>query len=505
VGDSAELADEQAFVDRAYERLAVRQGFAAALGDDGPLDTPADLLRRDRIAIARARREAELRLGDLALCFGRIDNTQGEAWHVGRIGVDDEDGEQLVVDWRAPIAESFYRATPSDPLGLVRRRHLRCHASTVLDLDDELFDAPSLADDGLVVVGEAALLRALNRRRTGRMGDIVATIQHAQDAIIRAPLDLALVVQGGPGTGKTAVALHRIAYLLYTHREALEAKGVLLVGPSSTFLRYIESVLPSLGEQGAVLSTIGSLDRKDPPAREDTSDAARVKGDLRMTAVLRRALECRQRPLAKVAVVPFGAYQLRVTPTATTRIVERVRSRPGTHNDRRAHAERQLIAHLHRLYERATERAAAAGQSPAPPMTRDEFADVARHRRAVVTLLERMWPILTPEQLLRDLLVHPALLAEAAAGELTAEEQRAITCGRDEIDCGWTAADVALLDACRGTCGTDLDRRPDSREGTARNPGRRPASTGGQSGRGGGPGLQLGAIAPIGPACAIAK
>ena len=463
MADRSELAAEQAHVDRAYERLAVRQGFAASIGEDAPTETPQDLLRRDRLAIARARRESQLKLGDLALCFGRIDTTVGESWHIGRIGVDDEDGEQLVVDWRAPVAEPFYRATSAEPLGLSRRRHLRCRASTVLELDDEIF-AEDAGDDGetasdIVVVGEAALFRAINRQRTGRMADIVATIQQAQDEIIRAPLDLALIVQGGPGTGKTAVALHRIAYLLYTHRELLEAKGVLLVGPSSTFLRYIESVLPSLGEQGATLTTIGSLGRPGPPTREDTTDASKVKGDLRMAAVLKRALEYRQRPVAKRRVVGFGAYRLGLTPAAARQLVDRVKAVPGTHNERRPRFERQLLAHLHRVYERAVEKAQLAGHSPAPAMDRDAFIATARRQPGVVGLLDRMWPLLTPEQLVGDLLCHPPLLAEAAEGLLEPEEQRAICCAREDVERGWTEGDVALLDEVADAIGRLPERR----------------------------------------------
>ena len=184
-----------------------------------------------------ARRLAALDIGDAPVAFGRIDRNDGDRFHIGRLAVFDEEGDPLVVDWRAPVAEPFYRATPADPLGVVRRRHFLFRARRLAGIEDELLDREASGD--LVLVGEAALLAGLERGRTGRMGDIVATIQAEQDAVIRAGLGGALVVQGGPGTGKTAVALHRAAYLLFTYRSRLERQGVLLVGPSTVFLRYV--------------------------------------------------------------------------------------------------------------------------------------------------------------------------------------------------------------------------------------------------------------------------
>jgi DNA helicase IV len=290
-----ELQREQDHVDRAYARLDVlkerarrRHADASVIGSLG--NTPQARLARDIFADVSARRMADLEFGELPLVFGRTDNTGGETFHIGRVSVLDDASEPLVVDWRAPVAEPFYRATPTDPLGLVRRRHLRANGQRVLGIEDELLDADSVDDRALVLVGEGALLAALGDVRTGRMRDIVATIQAEQDRIIRAPLAGTLVVQGGPGTGKTAVALHRAAYLLFSHRRSLETGGVLLVGPSPLFLRYIERVLPSLGERAVRLRSLDTLVPGYPVTDVDSDDVARVKGDPRMVAVLRRSI-----------------------------------------------------------------------------------------------------------------------------------------------------------------------------------------------------------------------
>ena len=291
-----ELQREQEHVDRAYARLDVlkerarrRHADASVIGSLG--STPQARLARDIFADVSARRMADLEFGELPLVFGRTDHTDGETFHIGRVSILDEASEPIVVDWRAPVAEPFYRATPTEPHGLVRRRHLRASGQRVLGLEDELLDADSVDDRDLVLVGEGALLAALGDPRTGRMRDIVATIQAEQDRIIRAPLPGTLVVQGGPGTGKTAVALHRAAFLLFSRRRTLEAGGVLLVGPSPLFLRYIERVLPSLGERAVRLRSLDTLVPGYTVTATDSDDAARVKGDPRMVAVLRRTIQ----------------------------------------------------------------------------------------------------------------------------------------------------------------------------------------------------------------------
>ena len=313
-----ELAIEQAHVDRVYARLAeatrsaqqvARAGRALYQSDRGSFVREEDgtgLYERDVFAFQAAKRLAVLDAEHEGLVFGRLDRTDGEIRYVGRIGVRDEEYEPLVVDWRARAAEPFYRATPTNPMQVVRRRVLRCQGMTVVGIEDDLLDGES-ADGELVVIGEGALLAALTRARGHTMRDIVATIQTEQDEAIRAPYQGFTMISGGPGTGKTVVALHRAAYLLYSNRRRFESGGVLVVGPSRVFMNYIERVLPSLGEESVTLRSIGAVasdvvrlrgDQVDPPA------TAAVKGSLRMTKVLRRLV---QEPL------PQGPLELRVT------------------------------------------------------------------------------------------------------------------------------------------------------------------------------------------------
>ena len=313
-----ELAIEQAHVDLVYARLAeatrsaqqvARAGRALYTSDRGSYVREEDgtgLYERDVFAFQAAKRLAVLDAEHEGLVFGRLDRTDGEIRYVGRIGVRDEQYEPLVVDWRARAAEPFYRATPTNPMEVVRRRVLRCQGMTVVGIEDDLLDGEN-ADGELVVIGEGALMAALSRARGHTMRDIVATIQTEQDEAIRAPHQGFTMISGGPGTGKTVVALHRAAYLLYSNRRRFESGGVLVVGPSRVFMNYIERVLPSLGEESVTLRSIGAVasdvvrvrgDRVDPPA------VAAVKGSLRMTKILRRLV---QEPLQQ------GPLELRVT------------------------------------------------------------------------------------------------------------------------------------------------------------------------------------------------
>ncbi len=290
------------------------------------------------------------------------------------------------MDWRAPVAEPFYRATGRDPMGLILRRHLAAQGRRIVGVEDERFAAsPALngsthgggpapdagsagtdgsqgwddlaSDDGgdgeLELGGPGALLAALEGARTGVMRDIVATIQREQDEIIRSALPGVMVVQGGPGTGKTAVALHRAAYLLYTHRFPLERQGVLVIGPNPLFLRYIEHVLPSLGESGVTLSTIEGLVHGVQVKAGDGPGVARLKGEARMAIVVGRAVRSRQRPLRRDAEVPFGATVLRLSAEASAGIVSAARRRPGSHNSRRRFLEQLVVRRLADEYLRA--------------------------------------------------------------------------------------------------------------------------------------------------------
>ncbi|HLH47402.1 MAG TPA: AAA family ATPase, partial [Acidimicrobiales bacterium] len=429
---------EQAHVDHAYARLDAMRAAAAgmlrdAFGERG--GTFQALTERDiRVRNSLGRLE-QLQIGDEALVFGRIDRRpEGdgageEAFHIGRLAISDEDQEPLVVDWRAPVAEPFYRATGAHPMDLRRRRHFLTEGRRILDLEDELFGVEGQDDGvGLGLSGTQVLLSALQRSRTGRMRDIVATVQREQDEIIRGALGGVLVVQGGPGTGKTAVALHRAAYLLYTHRFPLERQGVLVVGPNPTFLRYIEHVLPSLGEAGVELSTVTGLHGPVRTTAGEDGDAVRLKGDARMARLLARAVGDRQRPLRRSVSIPYGRVFLRLTPAVTEHIVTVARRRPGTHNARRRLVENLLWRNLLEQAEQrapAPERPEVEGESAAPPeepLTAEELGRTLRHLPEVADALDRMWPVLTPEAFLHDLFGAPPLLDLAGRGLLAPDE-----------------------------------------------------------------------------------
>jgi DNA helicase IV len=387
-------------------------------------------------------------------------------------------------------------------MGLTRRRHFLTEGRRILDLEDELFGDGALgvvghASDeafggrglGAGLSGSGALLSALERSRTGRMRDIVATVQREQDEIIRSPLSGVLVVQGGPGTGKTAVALHRAAYLLYTYRFPLESQGVLVVGPNPLFLRYIEHVLPSLGETGVEMSTVGRLYGPSVATGVDDRPTAALKGDPRMARFLSRAVASRERPLRRPVEVPFGAVVLTITAAASAEIVNGARRRAGTHNSRRRIAEQLLWRYLHaRLLEARArpvpERWSTAtapdhidetddegaddegdddegdddldvGEAPSD-ITPAELGDELRRLPAVAEALDRMWPVLTAQELLRDLYGAAPLIELAGRGLLSEQEQALLVRPRSEsIDAvAWTDADLALLDESRALLGS---------------------------------------------------
>lgn len=299
--------------DRAYARLdALRAQARERLSDvraAGSHGSPTQRTERDSFATMYEDRLAQLRAVEDRLVFGRIDNTAGERRYIGRIGLSDERHEPILTDWRAEAARPFYEATPSHHGDIVMRRHITLHFRTVAGIEDEVLDVHSAhvstASEQGTLTGEGALLASLGSRRTGKMTDIVATIQAEQDRIIRTDLAGALVVQGGPGTGKTAVALHRAAYLLYTHRRRLERSGVLVVGPSEDFLHYIDQVLPSLGETGVVSRTIGELIPGVVTQRAEEPHVARLKGERRMAKMIANAVAARERvpsPLPTITV-----------------------------------------------------------------------------------------------------------------------------------------------------------------------------------------------------------
>jgi DNA helicase IV len=469
-----ELKAEQAYVDHAYARLAATRDAARSMLTDAfaqrGTGTPQSVTERDVSVRTSLARIEQLALGDEPLIFGRIDtdgtpDDPGEAFHIGRLAVSDEDQEPLVVDWRAPVAEPFYRATGRHPMGLHRRRHFLTQGRRITDLEDELFGGEG-PDAGLGVGGSTVLLKALERSRTGRMRDIVATVQREQDEVIRAPLHGVLVVQGGPGTGKTAVALHRAAYLLYTHRFPLARQGVLVVGPNPLFLRYIEHVLPSLGESGVELSTISGLVHGAAARGEDGQAEARVKGDVRMAKVLAKAVADRQRPLREDLVVSYGSYRLVLTRGASSDIIHQAKRRSTSHNSRRRLVELLLARKLGEQLDRAKERARQAGLLPSIDEDDDEstereperdergFAEELRRLPVVAEALDRMWPVLSPEELLRDLYGARPLIELAGSRWLDAAERDALHRRRVALEAvAWTDGDLALLDEAREILG----------------------------------------------------
>lgn len=454
-----DLGEEQAHIDHAYRRLDDMRARAeemlrsALSSEGGRIPTPAAVEERETTVRTALARIEQLDLGSEPLCFGRIDQTDGETFHLGRLAVASEEHDPLIVDWRAPVAEPFYRATGRHPLGLRRRRHFLAEGRRLVSIEDEHFAVegtePAEGDDeaGLGLVGTGVLLKALERSRTGRMRDIVATVQREQDEIIRAPLPGVLVVQGGPGTGKTAVALHRAAYLLYTHRFPLERQGVLVVGPNPLFLSYISHVLPSLGESGVALTTIEGLRPELRARAADSMETARIKGDARMAAVIRRAVQNRQRPLPEDVELGLEGHRLVISREMSAAVVSIARRRPGTHNARRRTVEQQLWKRLHHQWELASQRRERSGLAGFE-MTLEEMRGHLRRMPEVRAALDRMWPVLTPQQLLHDLFGAPALIRLASHGTLTAEEEQALHRARSESpdDVRWTAADIPLAD-----------------------------------------------------------
>jgi len=444
------LQDEQAYVtmlyallDRARERSEL--ALTGVIAEGGPGGTHQARLERDISAVEHARRLTALNNTERGLCFGRTDDENQVTLYIGRIGLRDEDYELKLIDWRAPAARPFYAATPGSPDGLVRRRHLYTRHRTVTGIDDEVFDLDQLTDsDRKGLSGEAALIAAVSSARTGRMSDVVATIQREQDRVIRSDLAGVLVVQGGPGTGKTVAALHRAAYLLYTHRRTLERRGVLVIGPNPTFLRYISQVLPSLGETDVVLRTLGEL---FPGVRAtDTADpAAVVKGDERMVEVLRKAVWNSQRiPRTDLTVDADGAG-VPLPRDAVLRARDRARALRKPHNVARKLFVTEMLTVLARNEARALDR----------PLDDEDLPD-ARARLweepGVRAALDALWPELTPQQLLAALLSEEGAL-RAAAPSLTYPERSLLF--RPHRPSAWTVADVPLLDEAAELLGVD--------------------------------------------------
>ena len=481
MGIHPELMSERAYIERAYNRLeemrsmlreTLREAYEHERGG-----TPQSRAERDMVVRASLERLDRLDFGSLALCFGRIDQLasdtyESERFYIGRAAVSDSDMEPLVVDWRAPVAEPFYRATGRDPMGITLRRHFELRDRDLVGIEDEPFEQGVVANSErqLELSGPGALFFAIDRARTGRMGDIVATIQAEQDEIIRAPLPGVTVVQGGPGTGKTAVALHRAAYLLYTHRARLERQGVLVVAPNGAFARYIERVLPSLGETGVEIATLAGLVPTSATIRAAIAAEAKLKADPRMVAFVAKSISDRERPLARDAFFYIGSIQLVITREMSSLAVRRAKRRSGTHNERRRVVEAILLRQLARSYLDLSQRAEANFRALPPEIVSDgqdfsipedlvidfvdpdddvkevlrEIENTIRQDTAFQRVLQRIWARLTPEQLLEDLFSHEALCTLAGRGLLSDLEIRLLI-STHQIGT-LSRADVALLD-----------------------------------------------------------
>jgi DNA helicase IV len=460
MSDHPDHEAEQAYIDFSYACLETSREKATELHDmveSGAGGTHQARFERDVISESVNNRVSQLDVGDSSLVFGRIDQNEdsgGESYHIGRIGVWGPANDPVLVDWRAPVAEPFFRATGRQSMGLVRRRHFATRGRQLLGVEDEFFgEGPgsltAVGGEDSTIKGRQTLGLALEASRTGRLGDIVATIQGEQDEVIRAPMPGALVVQGGPGTGKTVVALHRAAYLLYTYRFPLEGQGVLVLGPNRVFLTYIEQVLPSLGESGVEMAVLGDLVSDVRIRGFDKEDVARVKGDLRMNKVVAKAVRDRQRPLREDLIVGYGLQRLRLSVEQSREIIAAARRRARNHN-----RGRKFVVEA--FYE-ALSASSRSGDDPAT--IQDRVGESLEVREA----LEWMWPVLTPAHLIHDLYGSRGLIAAAAGKYLSAEELELLHRPRSvhATEVLWSADDAPLLDEAAAKLGPRPSRKTD--------------------------------------------
>jgi len=388
------------------------------------------------------------------LFFGRIDRTAAvgaESFHIGRRHISDSAGDPMVVDWRAPVSVPFYRASRTEPMGLARRRRYGfSHGELTAFEDESLTDAGAGAAPGQE---HSAILEAeIERPRVGPMRDIVATIQPEQDVLVRADLSQTIVVQGAPGTGKTAVGLHRAAYLLYAHRDQLTRRGVLIIGPNASFLRYIRDVLPALGEIEAKQATIAELVAIHGPSHrtvraEEGADVATLKGDVRMAEVLHRAVWSHLGEPDEALVVPRGSRRWRVPTSEAREALEGLRA-----NDLRYAAGRALLPRA--LAHRVLVQMERSGDSPD-----DRVHDAVARAKPVKDYAAALWPDLKPARVLFRLFTDAAWLAQVADGLLSEAEQEALRWAKPPRSAGaarWSLADLVLLDEIADL----LDRTP---------------------------------------------
>ena len=450
------VAEEQEFVDRAYSRLdqlrsqyrEQRQKIDANHG----VGNAQGWTERDALATHFAELSSRLDNVEERLVFGRLDMKDHATHYIGRISLLDEHSSPLLVDWRAPISAPFYQATAQEPLGVVRRRHIATRGRTVTSVEDELLDVDQAQHQGLTLQGEGALMSALSSARSGRMGDIVATIQGEQDRVIRASDRGILVVQGGPGTGKTAVALHRAAYLLYTQRERLERSGVLIIGPSRTFLRYIEQVLPSLGESGVVQMTIGDIVPGLSVQDDDPVDIAAIKGRAAFSRILREAVRLIPRLPDRDQVLHVWNRRVTLRIKDVQEALSRARRSGRPHNVARESFAMGLMELLAgRLIVEAGDASSTADIDPDDLKTwMSEIRDSVDARRAI----NLAWMPTQASAFLRKLWSRPDLLAQAnrqAGTPLSVEDLNLLYRAQEEP---LTISDIPLIDELEELLGT---------------------------------------------------
>jgi len=452
-----EIAAEQAFVDRVYVQLGESARQAQALAKEGHsrgrLGHEGGLVERDAMVFQAARRIAQLDAAHEGLVFGRLDMTSEvdpEPRYVGRIGLRDANRDSLLIDWRAPAAAVFYQATAAEPHDVVRRRVLRCAGPRVVGVEDELLDAEALerSDADLPIVGEGALMAQLSRARDRSMHSIVATIQAEQDKAIRAPGKGVVSISGGPGTGKTVVALHRAAYLLYNDRRRYEGGGVLIVGPSGVFMRYIERVLPSLGETAVALRSLGEVVDGVRATRHDEPAVADVKGSARMAELMRRTAR-QQAPGTPREFRIFWRDDTLVLDRGELGRLRRNLMSQGRRNRQLPRVPRALLDAMWRQVrgERGRDRG------------REAFDDEMLSNQSFVDFAAAWWPPLDAREVfgwLRD----PELLARVGDGVVTPEEQRLLTKSWGDAATDLSVEDIPLLDELRYALG-DVPARTD--------------------------------------------
>jgi DNA helicase IV len=424
-----ELADEQRYVDHAYDHLERMR--AAVAGAAERVEGEVAQAAMDAWAAQRLRTFED---ADRGLCFGRLDfEALRRPLYVGRRWVHDDAQQQLVVNWQAPAARAFYTATPQDPHGVTLRRRFRTEGRRLLDISDE-------ALDGTVVDGAAVgdfLLEELERNRDAHMRDIVATIQADQYRLITHDPDGVLVIQGGPGTGKTAVGLHRASWLVFTLRERLQRRGVLVVGPNRTFMEYVSHVLPALGEDSVEQRAVDELVDGVTADLRDSPPVAELKADLRLAEVVRRAVALRLAAEPEELVTRLEGSFVWVREGEVRDLVEQARDELGTGAAAR---ERFRMSLLRRFYEEYG-RVHGAGAIRS-------FEEVERALRAkgyLDRVLKAAWPSVSPDRLVRSLLTSRAALAEAGDGLLEPREQKLLR----RRGGGWSDGDIALLDEAR--------------------------------------------------------